>query len=104
MDASASVITGTAIKDYIMTNEEKTAIIKEYALKEGDVGSPQVQIALLTARITELTSHMQEHKKDYASRRGLLKLVTRRRSLLKYLNGKNHSAYVELIKKLGLKK
>ena len=87
-----------------MTKEEKTAIIKQFQLKEGDVGSPQVQIALLTARIKELTSHMQEHRTDYASRRGLLKLVTRRRSLLKYLNKKNHAAYVELIKKLGLKK
>ena len=87
-----------------MTKEEKTAIIKQFQLKEGDVGSPQVQIALLTARIKELTSHMQEHKTDYASRRGLLKLVTRRRGLLKYLNKKNHAAYVELIKKLGLKK
>ncbi len=87
-----------------MTTEEKTAIMKEFALKEGDVGSPQVQIALLTARIKELTSHMQEHKTDYASRRGLLKMVTRRRSLLKYVNKKSHSAYVELIKKLGLKR
>ena len=87
-----------------MTQEEKTAIIVEFALKEGDVGSPQVQIALLSARIKELTSHMQEHKKDYASRRGLLKLVTRRRSLLKYLNKKSHSTYIKLIKKLGLKK
>jgi small subunit ribosomal protein S15 len=87
-----------------MTKEEKNAIMTEFAVKEGDVGSPQVQIALLSARIKELTSHMQEHKKDYASRRGLLKLVTRRRSLLKYLNGKSHATYVELIKKLGLKK
>ena len=87
-----------------MTKEEKTAIMTEFALKEGDVGSPQVQAALLTARIKELTSHMQEHKTDYASRRGLLKMVTRRRSLLKYVNSKSRITYIELIKKLGLKR
>ena len=87
-----------------MTTEEKTAIMKEFAMKEGDVGSPQVQVAILTARIKELTSHMQEHKTDYASRRGLLKMVTRRRSLLKYINSKSRISYVEIIKKLGLKR
>ncbi|MCH2208675.1 MAG: 30S ribosomal protein S15 [Lentisphaerales bacterium] len=87
-----------------MTKEEKNAIMKEFAQKEGDVGSPQVQIAVLTAKIKELTSHMKEHPSDYSSRRGLLSMVTRRKSLLKYLNSKNHSAYVDLIKKLGLKR
>ena len=87
-----------------MTKEEKTAIMAEFATKEGDVGSPQVQIAVLSGRIKELTSHMQEHKKDYSSRRGLLTCVNRRRKLLKYLNSKDHSAYLELIKKLGLKR
>ncbi|MCM8533794.1 MAG: 30S ribosomal protein S15 [Lentisphaeraceae bacterium] len=87
-----------------MTTEEKNAIMKEFAQKEGDVGSPQVQIAVLTAKIKELTSHMKEHPKDYSSRRGLLTMVTRRKSLLKYVNSKNHSSYVELVKKLGLKR
>ena len=92
------------LKEYEMTKEEKTAIMAEFATKEGDVGSPQVQIAVLTAKITELTSHMKEHPKDYASRRGLIVFVNRRRKLLKYLNGKSHSAYLEIIKKLGLKR
>ena len=87
-----------------MTKEEKTAIMVEFATKEGDVGSPTVQVAVLSARIKELTSHMQEHKKDYSSRRGLVACVNRRRSLLKYINSKNHTAYLELIKKLGLKR
>ena len=87
-----------------MTNEEKNAIMQEFAKKEGDVGSPQVQVAVLTAKIKELTSHMKEHPKDFSSRRGLLSMVTRRKSLLKYVNNKNHKAYVELIKKLGLKR
>ena len=87
-----------------MTKEEKTAIMVEFATKEGDVGSPQVQVAVLTSRIIELTSHMKEHPKDYASRRGLLVFVNRRRKLLRYLNGKSHAAYLEIIKKLGLKR
>ena len=87
-----------------MTKEEKTAIMVEFATKEGDVGSPTVQVAVLSARIKELTSHMQEHKKDFSSRRGLLVCVNRRRKLLKYINSKNHTAYLELIKKLGLKR
>ena len=87
-----------------MTTEEKNAIMQKFAQKEGDVGSPQVQIAVLTAKIIELTSHMKEHPKDYSSRRGLLTMVTRRKSLLRYLNSKNHKAYLELIAKLGLKR
>jgi small subunit ribosomal protein S15 len=87
-----------------MTTEEKNAIMKEFAQKEGDVGSPQVQIAVLSAKIKELTSHMKEHPKDYSSRRGLLTMVTRRKSLLKYLNDKNHKGYLALIKQLGLKR
>ena len=87
-----------------MTKEEKVAIISEFADKEGDVGSTTVQIALMSARIKELTSHMKEHPSDYASRKGLLAIVTKRRKLLKYLNSKNHAGYLELIKKLGLKR
>jgi small subunit ribosomal protein S15 len=87
-----------------MTNTEKDAIIKKFGAKDGDVGSPQVQIALMSARIIELTSHMKEHPKDYSSRRGLLAIVTRRRNLLKYLNSKNHAAYLALIQELGLKR
>ena len=87
-----------------MTKEEKTAIMVEFATKEGDVGSPTVQVAVLSARIKELTSHMQEHKKDFSSMRGLVVCVNRRKKLLKYLNSKSHTAYLELIKKLGLKR
>lgn len=87
-----------------MTKEEKTAIIAEFAEKEGDVGSATVQIAIASARIKELTSHMKEHPSDYASRKGLLAIVSKRRKLLKYLNGKDHKAYLALIKKLGLKR
>lgn len=87
-----------------MTKEEKAAIIAEYAEKEGDVGSTKVQIALTSARIKELTSHMKEHPSDYASRKGLLAIVSKRRKLLKYLNTKDHAGYLALIQKLGLKR
>ena len=87
-----------------MTKEEKAAIIAEFAEKEGDVGSTTVQIALTSARIKELTSHMKEHPSDYASRKGLLAIVSKRRKLLKYLNSQDHKAYLALIKKLGLKR
>ena len=87
-----------------MTNEEKKAIMAEYALHEGDTGSPEVQVALLTARIEGLTGHFKEHKKDFHSRRGLLKLVGQRRNLLNYLKSKDIQRYRALIEKLGLRK
>ena len=87
-----------------ITVEEKARLIKEYATKEGDTGSPEVQIALMTARIVELTEHFKIHKKDHHSRRGLLKLVNRRRSLLDYLHHKDAERYKALIQKLGLRR
>lgn len=82
----------------------KEPIIKEYARVEGDTGSPEVQIALLTARINDLNGHLQTHKKDHHSRRGLLKMVGRRRNLLSYLKNNNLEGYRALIAKLGLRK
>ncbi len=87
-----------------MTPEQKKAIIEEHAQHEGDTGSPEVQIALLTARILYLTDHFKDHKKDFHSRTGLLKLVGQRRKLLKYLANKDVQRYRDLIKKLGLRK
>ena len=87
-----------------MTNEQKTAIIAEYALHEGDTGSPEVQIALLTFRINELTDHLKVHKKDHHSRRGLLKMVGQRRNLLAYLTKVDIERYRAIIKRLGIRK
>lgn len=87
-----------------MTNEEKTAIMQEYALHEGDTGSPEVQIAVLTKRINDLTGHLKTHKKDYHSRRGLLKMVGHRRNLLAYLQNKDIERYRSIIAKLGIRK
>ena len=87
-----------------MLKEEKNAIIKEYAQHEGDTGSPEVQIALLTKRINDLTEHLKVHKKDHHSRRGLLMMVGQRRSLLAYLQKKDVERYRAIIKKLGLRK
>ena len=87
-----------------MTQETKQKIIAEYGTKEGDTGSPEVQIALLTERIRELTEHLKVHKKDHHSRRGLLKMVGRRRSLLAYLKKKDIERYRLLIERLGLRK
>ena len=88
----------------MITKEKKTEIIKQYARKEGDTGSPEVQIAILTERIAELTEHLKENPKDHHSRRGLLKMVGQRRGLLKYLKNKDIEAYRALIEKLGLRK
>ena len=88
----------------VMTPESKQAVINEFARTEGDTGSPEVQVALLTARIKYLTEHFKEHKHDYHSRTGLLKLVGQRRKLLKYLASKDIQRYRDLIKKLGLRK
>ena len=83
---------------------KKTEIIKEYQLAEGDTGSPEVQIAVLTFRIKELTEHLKEHKKDHHSRRGLLKMVGRRRNLLNDLKEKDLERYRTLIARLGIRK
>ena len=87
-----------------MTKELKNEIVKKYAIKEGDTGSPEVQVALLTQRINELNEHLKFHKKDHHSRRGLMKMVGHRRSLLRYLKDKNLDRYNTLIKSLGLRK
>ena len=86
-----------------MLKEEKQAIMAEYATHEGDTGSPEVQIALLTKRINDLTEHLKVHKKDHHSRRGLLKMVGQRRGLLAYLKDKDIERYRALIKKLGIR-
>ena len=88
----------------MLTTEAKLAVIKEYATHEGDTGSPEVQIAVLTARINQLTEHFKEHKHDYHSQRGLMKMVGRRRNLLAYLKKKDLNRYKELITRLGLRK
>ena len=87
-----------------MTQAEKTAIMQEYAIHEGDTGSPEVQIAILTARINELTEHLKVHKKDNHSRRGLLKMVGQRRSLLNYLIKVDIERYRSIIARLGIRK
>ena len=87
-----------------LKKEVKQAIIKEYRLDEKDTGSPEVQIALLTERINELTEHLKIHKKDNHSRRGLLKMVGKRRNLLNYLVKKDINRYREIVEKLGLRK
>jgi small subunit ribosomal protein S15 len=87
-----------------ITPERKQELIKEFATKEGDTGSPEVQVAILTDRIKTLTEHMKVHKKDYHSRRGLLMMVGQRRRLLDYVKGKSNDRYEDLIKRLGLRK
>lgn len=82
----------------------KAEVVAQFARKPGDTGSPEVQVALLTARINALTPHFKEHKKDHHSRRGLLKMVSRRRKLLDYLKGKDVAAYRKLIDALNLRK
>ena len=84
--------------------EAKLQIVADYRTHDKDTGSPEVQIALLTNRITELTEHLKTHKKDHASRRGLLKMVGKRNSLLKYLTREDRARYVKLIARLGLRK
>ena len=87
-----------------MTKEKKQELIQTYKREENDTGSPEVQIALLTERITELTEHLKVHKKDNHSRRGLLKMVGKRRNLLNYLAKKDVARYREIVEKLGLRK
>ncbi len=88
----------------VMTAQDKDIIIKDYAQHEGDTGSPEVQVALLTHRINSLTEHFKVHAKDFHSRTGLLKLVGQRRKLLNYLKQKDIQRYRELISRLGLRK
>ena len=88
----------------MLSAEKKQEIIKEYARTEGDTGSPEVQIALLTYRINDLTGHLQANQKDHHSRRGLLKMVGKRRGLLDYLMKKDIERYRELIKRLNIRK
>jgi small subunit ribosomal protein S15 len=87
-----------------MTAERKAALMKDYATKTGDTGSPEVQVALLTERINYLTEHFKSHKKDNHSRRGLLKMVAARRSLLDYLKSKDDGRYQVLIKRLEIRR
>jgi small subunit ribosomal protein S15 len=87
-----------------LTREAKTQLIEEHARSAGDTGSAEVQIAVLTQRIAELTEHLKTHKQDHASRRGLLKMVGRRRRLLEYLKGEDIERYRDLIAKLGLRR
>jgi small subunit ribosomal protein S15 len=87
-----------------ITQERKTALISEFAAKAGDTGSPEVQIAILTERIVNLTEHFKTHKKDNHSRRGLLKLVSQRRSLLDYLKRKEEARYRAVIERLGIRR
>lgn len=88
----------------MLDKETKQEIMKKYGVHDGDTGSPEVQIALLTARITYLTEHLKEHKKDHHSRRGLLKMVGQRRRILNYLSKKNINRYREIIAQLNLRK
>ena len=88
----------------MLTKQEKQAIMKEYATKEGDTGSPEVQIAVLTADINKLNGHFKQHPKDKHSNRGLLKKIGRRRDLLKYLKNKDIERYASLVQRLGLRR
>jgi small subunit ribosomal protein S15 len=87
-----------------ITKDRKTEIIDQYRREATDTGSPEVQVALLTARISELTEHLRTHKKDHASRRGLLMMVSKRSGLLTYLRNKDRNRYLSLIGRLGLRK
>ena len=87
-----------------ITAKDKARLMKEFATKESDTGSPEVQVAILTSRITTLTEHFKLHKKDNHSRRGLLKLVAQRRKLLDYLKGVEESRYQSLISRLGIRR
>ena len=86
------------------TNINKAEVVEQFQRTKGDTGSPEVQVALLTARITVLTEHFKSHKKDHHSRRGLLRMVSRRRKLLDYLKDRKPDSYRDLIEKLGLRK
>ncbi|MFT6330165.1 MAG: small subunit ribosomal protein S15 [Bermanella sp.] len=87
-----------------LTTEEIATIISDFGVKEGDTGSPEVQVALLSNNINKLQSHFKQHKKDHHSRRGLLRMVSQRRTLLDYLKGKSVERYQSLIKRLGIRR
>jgi small subunit ribosomal protein S15 len=87
-----------------LPKEQKTSIIADYRTREGDTGSPEVQVALLTHKIRELTEHLKQHKKDHASRRGLLMMVGKRTTTLRYLRNTNPERYAALIARLGLRR
>lgn len=87
-----------------ITAERKQELIKEYAIKDSDTGSPEVQVAILTERINNLTGHFKSHKKDNHSRRGLLKMVSQRRRLLNYVKNNDENRYQDLIKRLGIRR
>jgi small subunit ribosomal protein S15 len=88
----------------MLTKDQKSKVIGDFEMHKGDTGSPEVQIALLTKKIDELTEHLKIHRKDHASRRGLLKMVGARAALLKYINKRDASRYREIISRLGLRK
>jgi len=88
----------------MLTKEEKGSIVSDFEVHEGDTGSPEVQVALLTKRINDLTEHLKTHSKDHSSRRGLLKMVGNRSALLKYVRNKDVRRYQEIISRLGLRK
>jgi small subunit ribosomal protein S15 len=94
------------LSEFVMSTiaEPKSKILQDFKIHEKDTGSPEVQIALLTNRITELTEHLKTHKKDHSSRRGLLKMVGKRNSLLKYLTREDRTRYQQIISRLGLRK
>lgn len=106
--ADKAVATKTGTKKKVaagaMVADDKQAVIKQFALKAGDTGSPEVQVAILTQKITKLAQHLEQNPKDNHSRRGLLKVIAKRRRILNYLERKDEKRYKELIKKLGLKK
>ena len=87
----------------MLNTEEKQAIIKEYQLEEGDTGSPEVQIAILSKRIADLTEHLKSNKKDHSSRRGLYKMIRRRKGMLNYLRDNDIERYRTIVEKLGLR-
>lgn len=87
-----------------LTTEQKAQILKDFAQKEGDTGSPEVQVALLSENINQLQGHFKDHHKDHHSRRGLIRMVNQRRKLLDYLKRKNADRYLELIQRLGLRR
>ena len=87
-----------------ITNERKTALVEEYGTHQGDTGSPEVQVAILTERITNLTEHFKSHKKDNHSRRGLLKMVSKRRKLLDYVRAHDEARYKDIITRLGIRR
>jgi small subunit ribosomal protein S15 len=88
----------------MLSKTKKESIVKNYEIHQGDTGSPEVQIAILTERVNELTEHLKSHRKDHSSRRGLLKMVATRASLLKYVGKKDPKRYREIISRLGLRK